>query len=120
MFSINNGKIYITRGDSAYITISVVDAEGNAFALDNSVALRGQVRSILNDDENLGFLFDADITINEDDGTATWHIKPSDTATAVMGIPYYYDIELHIGEDVYTIISSTLNIRDEVTLPEGV
>ena len=118
MFSINKNRITITRGDSAYITISVVDGNGNAFALDDSVALRGQVRSILNDDENLGLLFEADISINED-GTATWHIKPSDTAKATMGIPYYYDIELHIGDDVFTIISSSMFISDEVTLPEG-
>lgn len=118
MFSIKNNQIYITRGDSAYITISVVDADGSLFILDDSVSLRGQVRSILNDDDNLGLLFDADIAVNED-GTATWHIKPSDTEDATMGIPYYYDIELHIGEDVFTILSSTLIIQDEVTLPEG-
>lgn len=118
MFTINNkGVIKITRGDSAYLTINVADGSGNPYILDNGDKVRVQVRSVYNDDENRGLLFDGDVTDNGD-GTVTWHIKPSDTSTANPANDYYYDVELDSGEDVFTFISSRFIILNEVTLPE--
>ena len=59
-----------------------------------------------------------DVYVNED-GSATWHIKPTDTMNAVMRVAYYYDIELKMGDDIFTIVSSDFIVYEEVTLPEG-
>ena len=54
MYKIVDDVIHITRGDSAYIAINVTDIDGNPFYLDDSIEVRAQVRSVLNDDENKG------------------------------------------------------------------
>lgn len=116
MFDVSsNGVIKITRGDSAYLTINVTDADGNPYILENEDKVRAQVRSKYNDDENEGFLFEGEVTDNGD-GTVVWHIRPEDTATANPAIAYYYDVQLEIGEDIFTIISSKFKILNEVTL----
>ena len=111
-----NDEIRLTRGDSAYITINLVDADGNPYLLDKDTErLRCQVRRILNDDGNSGLLFEGEITDNGD-GTATWHIRPQDTSGAYMPDKYYYDIQMEVGEDVFTIVSGKFRLLDEVTL----
>ena len=118
MFDVSSsGVIKITRGDSAYFTINLTDAENNPYILEAEDKVRVQVRSKYNDDENEGFLFEGEVTDNGD-GTVVWHIKPEDTATADPKIPYYYDVQLENGTDVYTIISSKFKILNEVTLPK--
>lgn len=119
MFDVSsNGVIKITRGDSAYLTINVADADGNPYILENEDKVRVQVRSKYNDDENEGFLFEGEVTDNGD-GTVIWRIKPEDTATANPATAYYYDVQLEIGEDIFTIISSKFKILNEVTLPKS-
>ena len=115
----SNGEIRLTRGDSAYITIKVNDSNGNPYVLSDDDVLRCQVRSLFNDDDNQGLLFSGTITDNGN-GTATWHIVPEDTAHAVLPEKYYYDIQLEIGDDVFTIASGKFRILNEVTLKEGV
>ena len=115
----SNGEIRLTRGDSAYITVNVVDSEKNPYLLSDGDTLRCQVRKRYNDDENEGLLFNGVITDNGD-GTATWYIRPQDTAHAVLPEKYYYDIQLEIGDDVFTIASGKFRILNEVTLKGGV
>ena len=82
MFDVSSsGVIKITRGDSAYFTINLTDAENNPYILEAEDKVRVQVRSKYNDDENEGFLFEGEI-IDNGNGTVVWHIKPEDTATA--------------------------------------
>ena len=118
MFNVSSsGNIKITRGDSAYLTINITDADGNPYFLNNQDRIRIQVRDRYNDDFNEGFLFEGDVTDNQD-GTVTWHILPSDTALADPDIEYYYDVQLETWEDVFTFISAKLKVLNEVTLPK--
>lgn len=117
MFEVSSsGVIKITRGDSAYFTINLTDADGNPYVLDAEENVRVQVRSKYNDDENEGFLFEGEI-IDDGDGTITWHIRPEDTATADPSLAYYYDIQYEGNGDIFTFISSKFKITNEVTLP---
>lgn len=119
MFDVSsNGVIKITRGDSAYLTINVTDADGNPYILDADENVRVQVRSKYNDDENEGFLFEGEV-IDNGDGTITWHIRPEDTATADSSIAYLYDVQYEGNGDVFTFLSSKFKIVGEVTLPLG-
>ena len=113
----SNGEIRLTRGDSAYITINLVDIDDNPYLLSDSDVLRCQVRKVYNDDNNSGLLFEGEITDNGD-GTATWHIRPQDTDHAVLPEKYYYDVQLEIGDDVFTIASGKFRILNEVTMRE--
>lgn len=119
MFKVSKkGDIKLTRGDSAYLTIDILDSTNNSYILDPEYDdIRVQVRWKYNDDEEEAFLFEGDI-VDNGNGTATWHIKPENTNEADTSINYYYDIEIKIDEDIYTIISAKFNLLDEVTLPK--
>lgn len=117
MFEVSSsGVIKITRGDSAYFTINLTDADGNPYVLDADENVRVQVRSKYNDDENEGFLFEGEV-VDNGDGTITWHIRPEDTATADPSLAYYYDVQYEGNGDIFTFISSKFKITNEVTLP---
>lgn len=117
MFDVSSsGVIKITRGDSAYFTINLTDADGNPYVLDSDEKVRVQVRSKYNDDENEGFLFEGEV-VDNGDGTITWHIRPEDTATADPSLAYYYDVQYEGNGDIFTFISSKFKITNEVTLP---
>jgi len=117
MFDVSSsGVIKITRGDSAYFTINLTDADGNPYVLDSDEKVRVQVRSKYNDDENEGFLFEGEV-VDNGDGTITWHIRPEDTATADPSLSYYYDVQYEGNGDIFTFISSKFKITNEVTLP---
>ena len=113
----SNGEIRLTRGDSAYITINIVDSQKNPYLIDDGDLLRCQVRKQYNDDNNSGLLFNGEITDNGD-GTVLWHIRPQDTDHAVLPEKYYYDIQLETGDnnDVFTIASGKFRILNEVTM----
>ena len=118
MFKVNKkGDIQLTRGDSAYLTINLVDSKKDPYILDPETDdIRVQVRWKYNDDAEQAFLFEGDITDNGD-GTATWHIIPQNTNGVDTSIDYYYDVELKIGSDIFTILSADFNLLNEVTLP---
>lgn len=110
MIKISDTKIYLTRGDSAYITLNIVN-NGKLYKLQEGDIIRCQVR----DKANTGkLLFNGQIDIIRD--KAVWHIKPEDTRDAAIGI-YYWDAQLETSNgDVFTFITSSLfEITDEVT-----
>lgn len=119
MFKVSKkGDIKLTRGDSAYLTIDILDLKKNPYFLDpENDDIRVQVRWKYNDDNEEALLFEGDI-INNGDGTATWHIKPQDTEGADISIDYFYDIEVKIDNDIFTIISANFKLLNEVTLPK--
>ena len=111
MYKIIGSNVYITRGDSAYITVNIADNDGNKFALDTGHIVRGQVRREPN---NGDLVVDADIDYSNPD-KIIWHIKPENTK-GIEVKEYYYDLEVDTAEgDVYTFVSGKFVVTDEVT-----
>ncbi len=105
-------NIYITRGDSAYITLGV-----NGIELSSEDSVRCQVRDV----PTIGRLIIDGELIKEDD-EFVWHIRPQDTNELTPG-EYWWDAQVEIPEsdDVFTFIPvSKFVVLDESTLPQGV
>lgn len=109
MLSINGSKIRLTRGDSAYIGI-VPKVNGVVHELNENESLHLQVR---NADSDGDLVFNGNIIESQDYGNV-WYIAPRDTADLPIG-RYYWDVELHVGDDIFTFISGQLILTNEVT-----
>ncbi len=122
MLKIKKNNISITRGDSAYITIDIIDGSGNAIIPGDGDVVRCQVRDAVNDGN---LLFEGEIIKNvvtqdeEETVQIIWHIKPQDTRSADMTKSYVYDVQIEFSNgDVFTFIeAASFEIMDEVTLP---
>lgn len=108
MFVINeNNSIEITRGDTAYITVSIPDYK---FKIDDIIKFGVKKRATDTD-----FLILKTITVTEETEAVVVKILPEDTKQATFG-KYVYDVEFINGitKDVNTIIT----INDFVILKE--
>lgn len=98
MFIINDdNSIELTRGDTAYITVSVLDY---TFEKDDVILFTVKKRAT---EENI--VFQKKYTIDETKEKITIKISPEDTKKSEFG-NYVYDIQLTRGltKDVHTII----------------
>lgn len=116
MLKIKKTSISITRGDSAYISFSLSDLEGNPLVLEDGDRVRCQVRMRPIDGE---LLFDGVIT-EAPNGEMIWHIYPEDTASLDVG-DYYWDAQVEYSNgDIFTFVDvSDFTILPEVTLGRG-
>lgn len=119
MLEISGNNISLTRGDSAYITISVKRQNGEPYELRSGDIIQCQVRTSVNTGR---VLIDAStengkIVIAE--GSIVWRISADETKQMSVG-KYHYDVQLKNNqEDVYTFIpDSIFNITNEVTRNE--
>lgn len=104
--------IYLTRGDSAYITLGV-----NGIELSSEDYVRCQVRDVPTTGE---LIIDGELTKEDDE--FVWHIRPQDTNELTPG-EYWWDAQVEIVEssDVFTFIPvSKFVVLDESTLPQEV
>ena len=107
MFKVDGNNIYLTRGDTAVIELTITDGEGETYDYSNDTVKFAVKR----------FVTDATPVIEKtfEDGSIT--ITPEDTKELSFG-PYLYDIQLtsEDGETVATvIIPSTFTVGPEVT-----
>lgn len=104
-------NIILTRGDSAYITVNVTDANGEQYILQQGDHIHMQVRTRPNDGQ---LLFESIINPGDD---YIWHIVPSDTNDLEIG-EYYWDAQIELSNgDIFTFIPpSIFEITNEVTM----
>jgi hypothetical protein len=108
----DNGEIHLTRGDSAYIEVPIVNklADGTTepyeVAVDDTLAL-----SVKSSTDDTVYCFQKEVV-----GTNLFHIEPADTCECAFG-KYKYDVQLTTAAgDVYTVIEPTcFKILPEVT-----
>lgn len=107
MFNIKGSDIFLTRGDTAYIQLSLKQ-NGQTYEPSQGDVIRFAVKKKYTDETAI---------INKQIPTDTLllHIEPSDTATLGMNDIYVYDMELTdaLG-NVDTFIGGKLTILPEV------
>ena len=112
MLKISGNKISLTRGDSAYITLTI-NTDNGVYALNDGDEVRVQVRDVPNTGD---LIFEGNIeTINDE---IVWHIYPAQT-TDLDVATYYWDAQLQTANgDIFTFIpASAFKLLDEVTMP---
>lgn len=108
MLNILNGAIHLTRGDTARLTVDVVNLSGEQYELKTSDVLTLTVKKTVYDTQPI---FQKVL-----EGKNTFLINPSDTENMTFK-KYVYDVQLTMANgDVYTIIEPhPFEILSEVT-----
>ena len=109
MLYIDDKTIKLTRGDTARLTVPIVNLANNGeYTMESGDILYFTVKKTAKDTE---FLFQKSVT-----GSNSIHIRPEDTADLSFG-KYKYDVQLTTATgDVYTVIEpSTFEVMEEIT-----
>ncbi len=103
----NKGEIKLTRGDTAYLTVSVKTKDSEPYTVKSDDVLTLTVKRDYADEEAL---IEKKIT-----GTTTFHIEPKDTKELDFGT-YVYDVQITtVDGDNYTVIADKkFKITNEV------
>lgn len=105
----DDGTIRLTRGDTARLTVPIVNLANNGeYTMQSGDILYFSVKKSAKDGD---FLFQ-----KVSEGSNSIHIKPEDTAGLSFG-KYKYDVQLTTESgDVYTVIEpSTFEVMEEIT-----
>lgn len=108
MLRIDEGKIYLTRGDTAYLDILITLDDGANYVPTDGDKIYFSVKQNLDDTE---YALQKEVAAGE-----TIILMPADTNSLPIG-KYWYDVQLNtaIGE-VFTVIEkSAFYLREEVT-----
>lgn len=110
MLKISGNKISLTRGDSAYITLTI-ETNNGTYTLEDGDEVRVQVRDVPNTGE---LMFDGEVEVLNNE--IIWHIYPRQTSGLEVKT-YYWDAQLQTSNgDIFTFIpSSPFKLLDEVT-----
>lgn len=109
MLYIDDKTIKLTRGDTARLTVPIINlADNGEYTMESGDILYFTVKKTAKDTD---FLFQKSVT-----GSNSIHIKPEDTADLSFG-KYKYDVQLTTATgDVYTVIEpSTFEVMEEIT-----
>ena len=109
MLYIDDKTIKLTRGDTARLTVPIINLANNGeYTMESGDILYFTVKKTAKDSD---FLFQKSVT-----GSNSIHIKPEDTADLSFG-KYKYDVQLTTATgDVYTVIEpSTFEVMEEIT-----
>lgn len=109
MLYIDDKTIKLTRGDTARLTVPIINLANNGeYTMESGDILYFTVKKTAKDSD---FLFQKSVT-----GSNSIHIRPEDTANLSFG-KYKYDVQLTTATgDVYTVIEpSTFEIMEEIT-----
>lgn len=104
MYRVVNNNISIIRGDSATITLSVTDANGDPYVILPTDSVTMMVRQTPN----------SEVVMSKTFTDATLSIAPADTSSLPCG-NYVYDVQL-VHEDGWT--DTIIPVHQFIVLPE--
>lgn len=111
---INGQDIYMTRGDTESITLSIFDEEGNLIPFSNA---NGDIVyfTVKASTQTGTVSFQKTITIFTPEGEAIVEIVPNDTKDLRYG-DYVYDVQINKNGNVTTVVKpAKFVIQEEVT-----
>ena len=108
MLKVSRNKIVLTRGDTAYLSLSVTDESGNTYTPSEGDKIYFRVKKSA---VSGSLLLEKEAYID----TMTLEIKPEDTAWLEFG-SYRYEIELvtEVGEHFTVIENAPIEITAEL------
>jgi hypothetical protein len=106
-----NQNITMIKGDTLSFNCFVYDEFQMPFMVDSAYF---SCKKKATGDEYI-FRKEIDDGIEQDEnGMLTVRVAPEDTAEVDAG-EYFYDFEINVGEDVYTIMVGLLSIENDIT-----
>ena len=109
-FNMEDSNITMTKGDSVSFNVIPQDSEGNIVSVDSAYftckKLRTDATTVFQKSLNAGIL--------QDETGLTVRIAPQDTLNVEAGL-YFYDCQLGVGDDVFTVLKGIFTIEQDVT-----
>lgn len=110
MLKISGNQIGLTRGDSAYIGVNIVELDGTEYEMKSGDKLTFSARKEIGES----------VLMSVESTSKTIHILPSDSRKLIVG-KGFFDVQLTSGEDIFTIVGPespslpNLTVYPEVT-----
>lgn len=100
MFKIENNLIYLTRGDTAYLTVELEDDEKFNVGDIANLSIKKNLKN------ETAYSLHKEIVVSEEKNSLVIKIDPDDTKNMDYGL-YYYDIQLKRASngDIFTIVT---------------
>lgn len=106
--TIKGTDIYLTRGDTLYLEITINRQDGTEYVIQEGDSVRFAMKKRVTDPTPV-------LIKNIDPDSLIMKIFPEDTKSLPMKSEYYYDIELtQANGDVSTFISGKFIVTEEV------
>lgn len=109
-FKMENKNITMVRGDTLSFNVEVTDADGEIIEVDSAYFT---CKKISTDDSNV-FKKALGAGISQDEDGLTVRVAPEDTRNVSAG-QYFYDMQIGVGEDIFTILKGVLEIEQDVS-----
>ena len=109
-FKMEDKNITMTKGDTLSFNIFVTDSNGNAVTVDSAYFTCKKVAT----DETTVFKKALGAGIEQDEDCLTVRVAPEDTEFVDAGL-YFYDCQIGVDFDVFTILKGILTIEQDVT-----
>lgn len=109
-FNMEYHNITMVRGDTVAFNVVPLDQDGNVVTITSAYFSCKKNRAL----DTYEFQKSLSDGITQDAGGLFVRIAPEDTADMDAG-RYYYDLQLGIDDDVYTVMIGTLSIEQDVT-----
>lgn len=109
-FNMENENITMVRGDTLSFNVEVTDENGEAVTVDSADFT---CKKNAMGEENI-FHKSLGAGIEQDGVLLTVRVAPNDTKDVEAG-RYFYDLQLGVGDDVYTPMIGVLAIEQDVT-----
>lgn len=107
MLIIKNNRIYITRGDTGTLQLSLESVNNTVVKIEEGDTIKLTVKRLASDTTNL-------IQLTADE-SGQFAISPEDTKQLNAGV-YVYDVQLNRQGNIYTVIPQNyFEIKEEVT-----
>ncbi len=104
MFTIEDNNIYLTRGDTADITLTITQLDGSDYEVQEGDTLIFRMKKYATKEASEVLI---EKTALVSDGEITFSLVPEDTLTLAFG-EYRYEVELVTdADDHYTVIADT-------------
>lgn len=108
-FEMQNQNITMIKGDTLSFNAQIIDENDEPMTVDSAYfTCRKSTTS-----ENV-FRKSLGDGITQEDALLTIRVAPQDTVEADSG-NYYYDFQIGIGEDIYTVMIGMLTIEQDVS-----
>lgn len=109
-FNMNYENITMIKGDTLSFNVEVTDEDGERIEVDSAFFT---CKKIATDSENI-FQKRLNSGITQSDVLLTVRVSPEDTEDIEAG-RYWYDLQLGIENDIYTVLIGILDIEQDVT-----
>ena len=109
-FQFENQNITMVKGDTLAFNVEVFDEAGQPITVDSAYMTCKEIPT----EDSFVFQKSLNDGITQDDGIMVVRVSPNDTKEAEAG-EYFYDLQIGVGQDVFTIMIGTLSLMQNVT-----